>query len=300
MHIPPKPPHDRSHLLTLEHPKYRKAVDKFFDFQFSGDGEDLTSDLFIQQETKISAKIISRENGILAGQEEILYLLQGLNIKDTWHFQDGEEFKGADEILTLSGDGKEILRIERTLLNTLSRMSGIATHTNRFSSQLPKSIYFAATRKTLWGMLDKKAVTLGGGLTHRLGLFDAVLVKENHLSLSDGIKNVVEKVSQQNTADFWEIEVETEDEFFTVLDTLEQFPSETPGVIMLDNFIPEDISHVLNKIDIQEWNGKNIFFEASGGISPKNFLGFADTGVNILSAGFLTKHAQSLDFSMKV
>lgn len=278
----------------MKNSAYASFVNNFFIQELAQDGEDITSKvLFGAKKIPARAQIVAKESGVLAGQEEVMHFF---SFAQKWRKKDGAIVKKGDTLAEFTADAQEIIKAERVILNFLSRMSGIATMTKKVAEKLPKGVAVAATRKTLWGVLDKKAVSIGGGLTHRLGLNDAILIKENHLALlAGGAKEAMEKVARapENLGAFWEIEVETAEEFFAALKTA---PHKHPGVIMFDNFPAKKIALILARTP----QPKNIFFEASGGINEKNVLAYAKTGVAVLSCGFLTKNAHSLDFSLDI
>jgi len=289
-----KLPQNQNNYLKISNKNYQKFVINFFDQELDNEAKDLTSN-FIFNDHKICSKaeIIAKEEGILSGREEIEFYLKKRKIKQNWLKKDGQKFLKNEKILYLQGEAKELLKMERVLLNFISRMSGISSKTFQINKKFPKNIYLASTRKTLWGLLDKKAVSIGGGLTHRLNLSDAVLIKENHLKFLN-IKDVCQKISLASSKEigkFWEIEVENKKQFLEVLKNL---PSKRPGVIMLDNFTPQKIKQILKLIQ----KPQNIFFEASGGINENNIMDFIKSGVDVISMGFLTKNVYSIDFSM--
>jgi nicotinate-nucleotide pyrophosphorylase (carboxylating) len=184
-------------------------------------------------------------------------------------------------LLKLNGTIKNILKTERTALNILQRMSGIATETNKLVKKIKHKSLLCSTRKTQWGLLDKKAVMLGGGGTHRLGLHDFILVKDNHLAATDKIN--WQKLSKK----FWEIEVDSTKQALV-------FARYNPDAIMLDNFKPQTIKRTIKKLSPQ------IIFEASGGITESNLFEYAKTGVDVISMGSLTHSTKSLNINLQV
>lgn len=302
-------PLDRADLLTMQNASYRDFVQEFFQWQLNADGADLTTNALIEDPKKIvTASITAREVGVLAGREEVeVFGAQFFpDISYNWQSAEAQEFGENQKILSLSGGIDDILRAERIVLNVLSRMCGIATITKRMKALLPSDVALAATRKTLWGMMDKKAVSVGGGLSHRLGLFDAVLAKENHLAfLSHGAKTAAERIvdiSQSHPEQlgaFWEIEVEDADEFGAVWSEVCAANISVPGVIMLDNFTPDEIGAVLGGLGTERV-GRNIFFEASGGITLDNCGEYGASGVDIISSGFLTHTPRPIDLSLRM
>jgi nicotinate-nucleotide pyrophosphorylase (carboxylating) len=307
--MPQKIPHDRSEFLQLSCKRYRHFVEDFFRLQLEQDGNDVTTDLFQGEKSEvITSEIFVRSNGIVAGQEEVDFFLSKFfgDINAYWNKVDGTAFLKNTVLVKFEGPPSSLLRAERIVLNVLSRLCGIATVTKKMSEKMPENIFLAATRKTLWGALDKKAVTLGGGLSHRLGLFDAVLVKENHLlafqkNAAAAMQYILRSMHSNALGAFWEIEVETETQLHEVLDMLASVSGATvPGVVMLDNFSPSQTRNALVSIATEDWNRKNIFFEVSGGITQENFLAFAIPGVNVISSGFLTHTASPIDMSLRI
>jgi nicotinate-nucleotide pyrophosphorylase (carboxylating) len=298
-------PIDRSRFLSIKNDWYRGVLLEFWHQQKKWDGEDITANiLFGDENSTANATITAKSTGVLAGREEAEFFLEHENLQHSFLVSDGSNVSKGDVVLEISGDAKHLLKTERALLNFLSRLSGIATLTSEAKKKIPDSVLLCPTRKTLWGPIDKKGVAVGGGGTHRLGLFDAVLVKENHISLlANGITDVKRKMTYDKlqitnkitkTGDvFWEVEVETEDEFNTLLQNL---TDARPGVIMFDNFSPNDISRLIKKTLIPE----GIYLEASGGITLQNIAKYSKTGVSALSCGFLTNAATPVDFSMRI
>ncbi len=297
-------PHDQSSFFSS--PRYQKALEKFLEYELENDGEDLTSRVFLKEE-KGEVFVIAKENGVLAGKEELDFFLQRFfpEISYTWtdKIQDGEKVEKNQKILTASGESYSLMKMERVFLNILSRMSGIATQTQKLSEI--SGIPIAATRKTQWSYFDKKAVYVGGGLTHRMGLFDAIMLKENHLfqmkNTSEKIQKFLEKQNSEIFPQFLEIEIETPAEFQNIFSLFWNSNTESfPKVIMLDNFSPAEISQTLAPLpEISERHQKNIFLEASGGISEHNIEGYTKTGVDVISMGSLTNSVVPLDFSMR-
>jgi nicotinate-nucleotide pyrophosphorylase (carboxylating) len=164
----------------------------------------------------------------------------------------------------------------------------------------------AATRKTLWGLLDKKAVFIGGGLTHRLSLSDEILIKDNHIDLQAGkvgisrdesLKNILDLIKESNVKKPFEIEVETEKEAYFLSNYYQKLSISAPLIIMLDNFKPSDAKKSINTIRGQK-NGSKIFFELSGGINETNITDFDQVGAHVISLGSLTHSSKALNISL--
>ncbi|MDI6690399.1 MAG: carboxylating nicotinate-nucleotide diphosphorylase [Candidatus Bathyarchaeota archaeon] len=259
---------------------------------------DITATLIVPPETNAEAEIIAKEAGIVAGIEEAKTLLESLGIKVEVLVSDGKRIKEKQVLMKVSGDAKTILSAERTLLNILSRMSGIATTTRKLVETLQKSGFktkVACTRKTAPGLLyfDKKAVLLGGGDTHRLHLDDMVLIKDNHIQIAGNIEKAIKKAKEK--ASFSKkIEVEVTN----VKDALAAAKAGA-DIIMLDNFSPKQIEKAI-KLLKNEGFFEKVLLEASGGISTENIVKYASTGVDIVSLGEITDSPKALDISLEI
>jgi len=260
-----------------------------------GDG-DYSTLACVPANASASAKLLVKENGVLAGLEVVkrLYLLYDENITLRCFKNDGDPIKVGDVAFIVSGASQTILTTERTVLNILQRMSAIATLTNQVVSKVSAyPVTILDTRKTTPGFryFEKEAVRIGGGTNHRFGLYDMVMLKDNHLDYAGGIKEAIQKtreyLSTNNLMRKIEIEVRNFDELNEVI-TL-------GGVdrIMLDNFTPSDLEIAVKIIP------EHLETEASGGITIDNVLDYARTGVQFISIGALTHSARSLDLSLK-
>ena len=259
---------------------------------------DITTALIVPADSKAEAKIITKESGVTAGIEEAKILLESLGLKVEALVADGEKIKMKQALLKIFGDARTILSVERILLNLLSRMSGIATTTRQLTEEIKKAglkTKVACTRKTAPGLLyfDKKAVLVGGGDTHRLHLDDMVLIKDNHLAVAGSIKNAVKRV-KENASFSKKIEVEVS----RVEDVINAAKAGV-DIIMLDNFSPRQIKRAVNLLKKEGFFGK-VLLEASGGITAKNILNFASTGVDIVSLGELTDSTKALDINLEI
>lgn len=289
--------------LNINNSAYKKAVMFYVWEAYKHDlnSGDITTKYFLPNKSKIIiAEIVSNEDGILAGMEESEWFLNKLGIKILKKLRDGSPLKSGSLIFRLKGSVSKILASERTLLNLIQRMSGVATTTKKMSLKLPRSIKLLATRKTLWGMLDKKAVVVGGGGTHRLNLSDAVLIKDNHISLSSdlekNLKNVLKKVQKVR---FIEIELESSSEVESFLKIHKKLKSEFDFnqniVVMLDNFTPANLKKVVPKL-----NRIGVTIELSGGITESNVKRYNIKGISAISSGAITTKANSLDISLSI
>jgi nicotinate-nucleotide pyrophosphorylase (carboxylating) len=260
-----------------------------------GDG-DHTSLATIPKGTMGKAKLLVKDNGILAGVElakEIFHIID-LELKLTIFLNDGAEVKPKDIVFEVEGSVHCILKAERLVLNCMQRMSGIATQTDHIVDLLKgTNTQVLDTRKTTPGMryLEKWAVRIGGGVNHRFGLYDMILIKDNHVDYSGGIRQAIENTHEymatQNKKLAIEIEVRNLDELEEVL--------QTGGVdrILLDNFNFADLKQAVNIIE-----GRYIT-EASGGITIDNVREYANCGVDYISIGALTHSVKCLDLSLK-
>ncbi len=259
---------------------------------------DVTTSLLIEASSRAQAQIIARQPGIVAGIEEATILLEGLGLRVKTSVTDGQEVKKNQVLLSISGDTRTILTAERTLLNVVSRMSGIATATRNLVAKLHKAKFktrVACTRKTAPGLLyfDKKAVHIGGGDPHRFHLDDMVLIKDNHIAVIGNVLKAVE--TARNYASFSKkIEVEVT----TIEDALCAARAEA-DIIMLDNFSPEKVRKALEALKNAKCD-KKILLEASGGINAENVLKFASTGVDLVSLGELTQSPRAFDVSLEI
>jgi nicotinate-nucleotide pyrophosphorylase (carboxylating) len=254
---------------------------------------DITSALL--SNTKINAKIISKQKGIVAGVKfaRDIFHLKGCSVKVVT--KDGSRLKPKQTILRVSGNAKSILSCERTSLNLLSRMSGIATQTNYLVSQIKKyskktDLY--STRKTAPGLryFDKEAVVIGGGHRHRTALDDMIMIKDNHLLLCNSMKGIIKKAQKKHK----QVEVEVENQKDAILAV-----NSGATIIMLDNFSPAQIKKTIDALQKKKLRNK-VKLEASGGINSKNIIAYAKTGVDIISVGSITKSVIGLDISLEV
>ena len=259
---------------------------------------DITTALIDPAETTVEAEVISKESGIAAGIEEAKVLLESLNIKAEPLVTDGARVKSKQVLMKISGDARTILSVERTLLNVLSRMSGIATMTRNLIGKIRNSgvkARVACTRKTAPGLLyfDKKAVQVGGGDTHRLHLDDMILIKDNHIVVAGSLKEAVGK-AKENASLSKKIEVEVTN----IEDVLTAAEADV-DIIMLDNFSQRQIEKAVGLLKKKKLYGKALL-EASGGITAENILSFSSTGVDIVSLGAITQSAKTLDISLEI
>lgn len=260
--------------------------------------EDITTRALIPAGMQVKGQIISKEEGIVAGVKLAVEIFTEFGVETKIMKNDGEKIKKDQVIMELSGDPHNILSLERTVLNLMMRMSGIATLTSKLVELVKNvnpDVIVAGTRKTTPGLqfFEKDAIRSGGGDTHRYRLDDGILIKDNHLAL---VGDVAEAVSRaRKYASFTkkiEIEVENTDE------TL-QAARAGADIIMLDNMTPEEVMNVLSVLEKEKLRG-NIIIEVSGGINSENIVDFAKTGVDVISTGYMTHSARSLDLSLEL
>jgi nicotinate-nucleotide pyrophosphorylase (carboxylating) len=259
---------------------------------------DVTSTAVVPAGLTVAASVIAKEAGIAAGIEETVILAESLGLNVKAEVADGKQIRKGQVVLKLSGDARTLLSAERTMLNLLSRMSGIATATRRLTEKLRKADAqgkIAATRKTAPGLgyFDKKAVLIGGGDPHRLHLDDMILVKDNHIAIAGSVENAVKK-ARQNASFSKKIEAEVT----RVADALKAAEAGA-DIIMLDNFTPKQIKEAVKALKNAGFFGK-VLLEVSGGVTAENLLEYASTKVNIISMGELTHSVRALDISLEI
>ena len=251
---------------------------------------DITSKLLPKK--KITVKIISRENAIIAGTHyaKEIFKIKGCNSRIV--VKDGSKIKPNQTVMTITGDAGNILTCERTALNLLTRMSGIATQTNSLVKKIPKKTELYATRKTAPGLryFDKEAVEIGGGKKHRLRLDEMVMIKDNHIAIGNSLLSLIRKAKKK----YKKFEVEVENTPDAVLAA-----KEGATIIMLDNFTPAQIKKKIQVLKNQKLRNK-VMLEASGGISSKNISKYGQTGVDIISVGSITNSIKGIDMSLEI
>lgn len=258
---------------------------------------DITTAL-IAPDIIVEAEVITKEQGIIAGMEESVAFLQTQDLQAKPLVSDGEIIRKNTVILRIVGNARTLLTVERTLLNLLSRMSGIATKTNRLIGKTRNAGYktrIACTRKVAPGLsyFDKKAVIAGGGDPHRLHLDDMVLIKDNHIAVIGDIGKAVKKARDEvSFSKKIEIEVSSVDQ---ALDAAKA----GADIVMLDNFSTRKIREAITLLKKRGLRDK-VLIEASGGINEQNILGYAATGVDIVSLGEITDSVKALDMSLEV
>lgn len=259
---------------------------------------DITTFHTVPRETSAEAEIVVKEEGVIAGVEETLAFAEAFGLRAKAMVKDGSKVTPKKKVLHIEGDAATLLTIERTMLNLLSRMSGIATHTNRLVQMVRRGGYkttVAATRKTALGLayFDKRAVMIGGGDPHRYGLDDMILIKDNHIAIAGNIRDVVAR-TRERASFSKKIEVEVSHPS----DVLKAAESGV-DIVMLDNFTARQVEEAINLLKKKEIRHK-ILVEASGGITEQNILKYVATGVDIVSLGEITQSTRALDMSLNV
>ena len=254
---------------------------------------DITSKLL--QKKKIVARIITREETIVAGTKFAKDILALKKCRTQIYKKDGKIAKANQTILEIIGNAGDILTCERTVLNLLSRMCGIATQTNSLKKQIKSTgskskIY--ATRKTAPGLrfFDKEAVKIGGGEKHRMNLNEMIMIKDNHLAVAKSIESILRKAKK--TRGMIEIEVETQKDAVLCARL-------GVDIIMLDNFSPTEIKKTIKKITELKLRNK-VILEASGRINSKNIIKYAETNVDMISVGSITNSVDGVDLSLEI
>ncbi|WP_249348624.1 carboxylating nicotinate-nucleotide diphosphorylase [Pseudoalteromonas citrea] len=280
-----------SELMTPEHITLlvKQALNEDLNFQSASDG-DITAQL-IPESQQANAFVITREECVFCGEELVLEVFKQVDasVKVTMLVKDGEQVTGNSKLFTAVGSARSILTAERTALNFVQSLSGTATTTAHYVAALKNSnTRLLDTRKTIPGLraLQKYAVTCGGGKNHRIGLFDAFLIKENHIAACGGIAAAVKQARANHPNKPVEVEVENLPELQLALDA-------GADIIMLDNFSVADIK---SAVSLTQGQAK---LEVSGNMTLDILTTYAQAGVDFISSGALTKNLQSIDLSMR-
>jgi nicotinate-nucleotide pyrophosphorylase (carboxylating) len=259
---------------------------------------DITSEALIDDGQMAKGRLFFREDGVAAGLDEVATIFRILGCEVNAIMRDGSSVSRDQTLMEINGPAKALLGGERTALNILSRMGGIATTVSKIAAQVSKvnqSTKVAATRKTLpgFGELDKKAVVLGGGDTHRFRLDDCVLIKDNHLALLPSITEAV-RAARSAVSFTKKIEVEIES-----LEGAVEAAEAGADIIMFDNMPPEEIERCLARLSELGLREGRVY-EASGGITPENVGEYAASGVDVISMGSLTHSVRALDVKLEI
>ncbi len=271
------------------------SISQLIDMAFAEDigVGDITTDYLIPQGAMGKGMIVAKEALILAGLDVAIQVFRRLDSQVVVNrlFQDGSGVSCGETILEIEGRLGALLTGERTALNFLQRLSGIATHVHAYVAALKDfPVKLVDTRKTTpgWRVLEKYAVRMGGAANHRMGLFDGLLIKDNHIAVCNGIRQAVE-AARKRLSHFMKIEVEVSD-----LKGVSEALDVGVDIIMLDNM---DIPQIREAVSIIQ--GKALI-EISGGVTLKNLTDLAVTGVDMISVGALTHAARSVDISMRI
>jgi nicotinate-nucleotide pyrophosphorylase (carboxylating) len=271
--------------------KLRSQLEKFF-IEDIGE-QDITTDLIFADDTNGEIVFLAKDEGVFCGEEIIKtgFQLLSNDLSIRVFVKDGDEIKYGDTLAHVSGKIADLLKGERVILNLVQRMSGIATLTRKTVTTLDSGhTKICDTRKTTPGlrMLEKYAVRCGGGYNHRFGLYDGVMIKDNHISFAGSITKAVDAI-RKNAGHMVKVEVEAETEA-QVIEAVDA----GVDIIMFDNRTPDEIKELIQLVPA------HIITEASGGIQLANIGDFRDTGVDYISLGYLTHSYKALDISVKV
>ena len=301
-------PHDRSRLLVNEELPtkiFSESIDRWIKTMLA---DDVSENEY--SSNTVSANIISKEEGIVSGQMVIDRLLAEYteDLTHDWSIKEGGQTKVNEIILNIKGSSSEILKIERVLLNILGRLSGISTTTADWVTTA-KNIQLACTRKTDWGILDKWAVHVGGGLTHRLFRSDALMLKENDFasvrktgeSQKDGMRKLISNIDLSKNSKFTVIEVQSLDEAISAAETWSEKQKNNsttdPVILLLDNMGPSKAKQVvdeLERLELRSW----CILEGSGGISKHSIPDWSISGVDLISTSAMNRGVKPLDISL--
>ena len=256
---------------------------------------DITSEIVPDEIVK--AKIVCKERAVVAGLHEAKILFEIVRCKAKSLVEEGSIVKPTTVIMTVSGNAKTILSAERTVLNVLMRMSGIATETKRFVDEVKEvnpRVRIACTRKTSPGfrIFDKRAVKVGGGDTHRMRLDDMVLIKDNHLAIVGMVSNAVNKAKQLHGSSKIEVEVRS-------LDDAVKAVNAGADIIMLDNLTPKKVRSIVKALKKKVLRNK-VTIEVSGGITHENVKKYASADIDVISIGSITHSVKAIDMSLEI
>lgn len=267
-------------------------IDRFLKEDLNKKG-DLTSDALFSNETA-KARIIAKQDCIVAGLNEAKQVFKKTGAQTILKTKDGTPVKKNTIVAVIKGPAKAILKGERLSLNFICKMSGIATETRKLVEKCRKinpDIKIMATRKTTPGFrkYEKKAVKIGGGEPHRMGLYDAIMIKDNHIKIAGSIEKTIKTIQEKLPGQRIEVEVETEKDAIKAAEL-------KADIIMLDNFSPEKARETTYKI---KNINPNVIVEISGGVTPENITKYASFADRI-SLGYLTHSTKSKDFSLEI
>ncbi len=301
----------RGEELTIENPDYVKALEGLTGEFLREDAAqgDLTVEALGIGDKECTFEIRAKQAGVAAGVSEAKWLYGRAGLKASGIVKDGTRVAAGDALLRVEGRAEALFRLERVVVNLMQRMSGIATTTREMVKEIKMHVnaHVIATRKTPWGLLDKSAVHIGGGGTHRLSLSDAILIKTNHLRLAHEATGIsLEETIRyawrnRKSAAFFEVEVTTTDEAITAACTFRELRAQDscPCILLLDNFSPQDADSTVKKLRQQNLND-GVLVEASGNIEKTSLAAYAAAGVDAISMGALTHSSRALDLSARL
>jgi nicotinate-nucleotide pyrophosphorylase (carboxylating) len=274
-------------------------LDEFRRFLIEDVGQgDVTTDAVVPQGTDVRAQIIVKEPAVVCGVYEAEVFFEMLGVNFSGKARDGDDVAAGTVVAQVEGDGRSILRAERTVLNILMRMSGIATETRRIVKEVQKSshnVRIAATRKTAPGLryFDKKAIIVGGGDPHRMRLDEAILIKDNHIMIAGGIHEAIERArSSAGPSKRIEVEAKTKEQAI-------EAAGMGADIVMLDNMTLKEAAETMKELAARNLREK-VSIEISGGITPENVISYAKLEPEIISLGSLTHSVKAVDISLKV
>ncbi len=282
--------------MTMPKKALQDELKKFLD-EDEGQG-DITTNAVVPKDTHVRAQIIVKEPAVICGISETKVFFEMLGVSFSEKVNDGDEVAAGTVVAEVEGNGRPILTTERTILNILMRMSGIATETRRLVNEVKKTspkVRIAATRKTAPGLryFDKRAVVVGGGDPHRMRLDDAVLIKDNHIVIAGGIEEAVKR-ARASLGSSKKIEVEAKTREQAV-----QAAKMGVDIVMLDNMSLKEAEGTLKELAVRNLR-KKVLIEISGGITPKNLVSYAKLEPDIISLGSLTHSVKAIDMSLEV
>ncbi len=269
-----------------------------------GDAGDITSKSLIDPSQQCQAILLAKANGVVAGLEVIPDLQKQFHTSIAWdvHTSDGQSCVSGDTLAVAHGSMRELLVVERTLLNMLCHLSGIATLTRQYVAKVTGThAVICDTRKTHPGYraLEKYAVRCGGGTMHRIGLFDAALFKDNHLTLlptgqlAEKLQTAIRSIRQEHDTQFIEVEVDTLEQLQIVL----SLPESLIDIVLLDNM---NVGKIREAVTLRDQLAPGVLLEASGGIGLETVRDIAESGVNRIAVGALTHSAPALDLGLEI
>jgi nicotinate-nucleotide pyrophosphorylase (carboxylating) len=259
---------------------------------------DLTTNSVVTPDLLAEAIISLKSDGVIAGIRESLYIFELTGIDVIEHVYDGAVAHTGQIVAKVKGPARSILTVERTVLNLLMRMSGIATITRKMVDEarsVSSSIKIACTRKTTPGfrLFEKRAVELGGGDTHRLRLDDAILIKSNHIVAAGGVKEAID-AARSGTSFTKKLEVEA-----ASIDEAIEAAKWGSDILMLDNMTPDEVERTISTLTDMDLRSK-LMIEVSGGVTPENLKAYATVGADVISMGLLTHSAKALDINLRI